>query len=171
MTIGTMPSPCGSWRWARWALTRSSTRLLKVIAVSGAGATCARAVAAGRAGRSACSHQFVEIERARGGLRLLQRPVDDVLLDDDRLDFGEPIAVGEIMTDDLARVLVGLRELLDLLADLLGLGLQSVLAHDLRDDQAESHAPLGLLGKRVRRHRRQLLRIDAARPQVVDRPL
>src|SRR5690606_41330819 len=61
---------------------------------------------------------------------------------------------------------LGLGEFLDLLADLIRLGLQAVLLDDLGDDQPEPYPPLRLLLEGVRRHR-QVLHVDAAPLQIL----
>ena len=59
-------------------------------------------------------------------LALLEHEVGDVVLDHDRLDFGQAAAVAQVPAHHLGRLLVALRQLLDVRLQLLGLGLQVV---------------------------------------------
>src|SRR5436190_200204 len=168
MTMGTMPSP-----WVSSALMNRSCSV--------GWSTCRGRLwdgkcrpSAGRPARSdsvdrgeaSARHQLVERHVLRRCLGALEDVRGHVVLDDDRLDLGHPVAVAQVPAHHLAGLLVALRELLDVRLQLLGLGLQVVRAHELGNHQPETDAPLCLRLEHLTGDRRGFGILDAALLQV-----
>src|SRR4029078_11984543 len=76
-------------------------------------------------------HQIIEVGGRFFHLHLPHRPFYDVVLHHERLDFRQSGRVAVVPPDQLVRLLEALRVGLDRLADLLGLRVEVIAAHEL----------------------------------------